>query len=327
MATSYNKQNPNVQINYQPTGSGAGTTAFRARSVDFAGTDAPLTASNRTDITNTISTPLTIPESIGAVAIAYNLGSGVPTGLKLNATIAAHIFQRDAGYQMWNDTAIKASNPSINFPQQPIIVVHRSDGSGTTFVFTSWLNSSGIWTLGVAKSLKAWPDKTVGGPGNQWVANTIQLNPYTIGYVELNYVLSTSPPMTYSAVQNPAGNFVLPSLTTTAYAVSNSTGNLPAGSGDWSKVSILNAPGAQTYPIASFTYLLVFQELSKVSSATIQMTQSRAQALVNFLWYVVHQGQQQATNLSYVPLPAQLVAVDEATINSITFNGQIVQHS
>lgn len=325
MGTNYNKLNPSVQINYQPVGSGAGITDFQAKSVDFAGTDAPLTSSQRTNITNIIGAPLTIPESIGAVAIAYYL-PGISTGLKLNVTVAAHIFQRDAGYQMWNATGIQALNPSVTLPAQPIIVVHRSDGSGTTFIFSSWLNSSGLWSLGVSKSLQ-WPSNTIGGQGNQFVTTTIQSNKYAIGYVELNYVLSTSPPITYSAIKNPAANFVLPSLTTTAYAVSNSTGNLPAGNGDWSKVSILNAPGAQTYPIASFTYLLVFQDLSKVSSSSIQMTQQRAQTLVNFLWYVVHDGQQQAANLSYVPLPAAVINIDETTINSITFNGQSIQHS
>jgi phosphate ABC transporter phosphate-binding protein len=325
MAANYNKLNPNVQVNYQPVGSGAGITDFQAKSVDFAGTDAPLSASQRNNITTNIGVPLTIPESIGAVAIAYNL-PGIATGLKLNTTVAAHIFQRDPGYQLWNATGLAQLNPSITLPSQPITVTHRSDGSGTTFIFSSWLNTSGIWNLGVSKSLQ-WPGNTIGGQGNQFVATTIQSNKYTIGYVELNYALSTSPPMTYSAVLNPAHNYVLPSLATTAYAVSNSSSTLPAGNGDWSKVSILNAPGAQTYPIASFTYLLVFQDLSKVSSSSIQMSQSRAQTLVNFLWYVVHNGQQQANNLSYVPLPPAVIALDESAINSITFNGSNIQHS
>jgi phosphate ABC transporter phosphate-binding protein len=322
VAAYYTAANPNVHVNYQSVGSGAGIAQFGAKTVDFGATDAPLSSSQRTNITNVIGTPLTIPESIGAVTIAYNLpGIAASTPLNLTITVAAKIFQ--ANITQWNDPAIAGLNPGLTLPNQAIVVVHRSDSSGTTFVFTSWLTKDPVWKLGAGKSVQ-WTSGTRGGPGNEAVATLVQQNQYAIGYVELNYVLSTSPPMTFSAVLNPNSNtFVLPSLKTVRNAVSNSSSSLPAGNGDWSSVSLLNAPGSQSYPITSFTYLLVFQELFHISG----MTQTKAQALVNLLSYVIYEGQNRAAALFYVPLPASVVAIDEAALNSITFNGNALNHT
>ena len=322
VAAYYTAANPNVHVNYQSVGSGAGIAQFGAKTVDFGATDAPLSSSQRTNITNVIGTPLTIPESIGAVTIAYNL-PGIAASIPLNftATVAAKIFQ--ANVTQWNDPAIAGLNPGLTLPNQAIVVAHRSDSSGTTFVFTSWLAKDPVWKLGAGKSVQ-WPSGTRGGPGNEAVATLVQQNQYAIGYVELNYVLSTSPPMTFSAVLNPNSNtFVLPSLKTVSNAVSNSSSSLPAGNGDWSSVSMLNAPGSQSYPITSFTFLQVFQELSHVSG----MTQTKAQALVNFLSFVIYEGQNRAAAIFYVPLPASVVAIDEAALNSITFNGNALNHT
>jgi phosphate ABC transporter phosphate-binding protein len=322
VAAYYTAANPNVHVNYQSVGSGAGIAQFGAKTVDFGATDAPLSSSQRANITNVIGTPLTIPESIGAVTIAYNLpGIAVSTPLNLTVTVAAKIFQ--ANITQWNDPAIAGLNPGLTLPNQAIVVVHRSDSSGTTFVFTSWLTKDPVWKLGAGKSVQ-WTSGTRGGPGNEAVATLVQQNQYAIGYVELNYVLSTSPPMTFSAVLNPNSNtFVLPSLKTVRNAVSNSSSSLPAGNGDWSSVSLLNAPGSQSYPITSFTYLLVFQELFHISG----MTQTKAQALVNLLSYVIYEGQNRAAAIFYVPLPASVVAIDEAALNSITFNGNALNHT
>src|SRR5436309_4273977 len=155
-----------------------------------------------------------------------------------------------------------------------------------------------------------------GAPGNEGVATLIQTTQYAIGYVELNYALSASPPMTYAAVLNHDLNYVLPSLATTAYAVSNSTATLPAGNGDWSNVNMLNATGPQTYPIASFVYILVYQELSHIPN----MNLATAEALVSFLYFTVINGQQLASGLSYVPLPQSVLTLDIATLSSVTFN-------
>jgi phosphate ABC transporter phosphate-binding protein len=311
---NYTAGNPNVQINYQSVGSGAGITDFSTKIVDFGATDAPLSGGpigQRANITRDTGTPLTIPESIGAVAIAYNVNGISTTGLKLNATVAAMIFQ--GNITQWSDPIIANT----------ITVVHRSDSSGTTFIFSSWLNSSNShfpWKLGVSKTPK-WQYGTkvtyLSLPQNVGVAGGVQQNPNTIGYVELNYVLSTIPPMTYATVLNGDQNgYVLPSLTTSTYAVNNSTASLPTGDGDWSKVSLLNAHGGSSYPIVSFTYILVFKELSVVPG----MTQAKAQAFVNYLWFVVHSGQDQATKLSFVALPSPVRTIDEATIRMITYN-------
>jgi len=331
---NYTAANPSVQINYQSVGSGAGITDFSTKIVDFGATDAPLSggpAGQRANITRNTGTPLTIPESIGAVAIAYNVkdavtGLPVATGLRLNATVAAMIFQGDI--TRWNDGNITGMNPGVNLPNAPITVVHRSDSSGTTFIFTSWLNYSNAnfpWKLGVSKAPKWQNGKAtyLSLPQNVGVAGGVAQNPNTIGYVELNYVLSTTPPMTYATVLNGDRNsYVLPSLTTSTYAVNNSTASLPTGDGDWSKVTLLQAHGGSSYPIVSFTYLLVFKELSVVPG----MTQAKAQAFVNYLWFVVHSGQDQATKLSFVALPALVVTIDEATIRMISYNS-VTLHS
>ena len=330
IGANYTSSNPNVQINYQSVGSGAGITDFSTKIVDFGATDAPLTGGplgQRANITRDTGTALTIPESIGAVAIAYNV-NGITTGLKLNATVAAMIFQ--GNITKWNDPIIAGLNPRVSFPSSNnnITVVHRSDSSGTTFIFSSWLNSSNAhfpWKLGVGKAVKWGYGKAtyLSLPQNVGVAGGVQQNPNTIGYVELNYVLSSTPPMTYASILNgDHDNYVLPSLTTSTNAVNNSTASLPTGDGDWSHISLLNAYGGSSYPIVSFTYLLVFKELSVVSG----MTQAKAQALVNYLWFVVHTGQDQGTKLSYVALPSSVVTVDEATIRTITYNS-VTLHS
>jgi phosphate ABC transporter phosphate-binding protein len=320
---NYTASNPNVQINYQSVGSGAGITDFSTKIVDFGATDAPLSGGpigQRANITRDTGTPLTIPESIGAVAIAYNV-NGISTGLKLNATVAAMIFQ--GNITQWSDPIIANMNLGVNLPSSTITIVHRSDSSGTTFIFSSWLNSSNShfpWKLGVSKTPK-WQYGTkatyLSLPQNVGVAGGVQQNPNTIGYVELNYVLSTTPPMIYATILSGDQNsYVLPSLTTSTYAVNNSTASLPTGDGDWSKVTLLNAHGTSSYPIVSFTYVLVFKELSVVPG----MTQAKAQAFVNYLWFVVHSGQYQATKLSFVALPFLVVTIDEATIKMITYN-------
>src|SRR5207302_3487876 len=246
---NYTAANPNVQINYQSVGSGTGITDFSTKIVDFGATDAPLSGGSlgqRANITRDTGIPLTIPESIGAVAIAYNV-KGVATGLKLNATVAARIFQ--VNITQWNDPIIANMNSGVTLPSSTITVVHRSDGSGTTFIFSSWLNYSNAnfpWKLKVSKQPNWAGGKAtyLSLPQNVGVAGGVQQNPNTIGYVELNYVLSTTPPMSYATVLNGAGNaYVLPSLTTSTFAVNNSTASLPAGDGDWSKVTLLNAPG------------------------------------------------------------------------------------
>ncbi len=257
-----------------------------------------------------------IPETIGAITITHNL-PGVSTGLHLTGAVIANIYL--GAITNWNDQAITSLNPSVNLPNQAIVKVRRSDSSGTTNWFTKYLSAvSSTWnsTVGSGTTVQ-WPGTTIGASGNANVALTVNTTQYAIGYVELAYALQNGMPT--AAIQNPAGNFITPSLaSTTAAAQSIPTSGLPAGSGDWSSVSILNAPGDQAYPIVTPTYVLLYQELNVIQG----MTLDRARQIVDYVWYVVHDGQQLATGLQYASLPANLVQIDEATLRSITFNGQ-----
>ncbi len=309
-STQYKALHPDVQVNYQGTGSGAGINAIINKNLDFGATDAPLNATQHTQNPSL----LTIPESLGAVTVAYNV-PGAPAHINLTGPIVADIYL--GRITKWSDGNISAINPGFVFPSTAIIVEYRSDSSGTTFVFTDYLSKvSSQFASQVGKGkLVNWPTGS-GAPGNAGVAAAVQNQAGAIGYVELAYVLQTN--MKFAKVENAAGNYILPNLNSTAAAAANAAGSLPAGNGDWSRVSITNATGATSYPIATFTYVLVYQELNIYPSG---MTQSKAQALVAFLWWAVHSGQTTATSLSYAPLPASVVTLDETTIHTITFNG------
>ncbi len=303
---------PNIQINYQGGGSGAGISAFTQKTVDFACTDAALTASQREAAPNAVH----IPETIGAITVAYNI-PGVSSGLRLTGPIIADIYL--GAITNWNDPAITSINPDVTLPNNAIVLVRRSDGSGTTNWFTKYLSLvSSTWDSQVGSGTTVqWPGTTIGANGNSNVAANIAQTQYAIGYVELAYALQND--MTVADVQNAAGNYVAPSLaSTTAAAESIPTSGLPTGDGDWVDVSLLNAPGEQAYPIVTPTYMLLYKELFVIPG----MTLDKATQLVQYIWYVVHDGQQLAEPLQYAALPSNLVQINEATLRSITFNGQ-----
>jgi phosphate transport system substrate-binding protein len=303
----------NVNIDYEGIGSGGGIANLQKKTGDFAGSDAPMSAAEMDLAPNALH----IPETIGAVTVAYNIPD-VSTGLHLTGQIIADIFQ--GKITKWNDAAIQDINQDVMLPDHDIVVSHRSDGSGTTFIFTGYLSAvSTDWAqtpgLGQGKNVE-WP-VGLGGNGNSGVAQNVQDIEYTIGYVELAYALENN--MAVAAIQNPANNFVVPSLESTTEAVSSKAAQgLPTGIESWTDVNVLNAPGEQAYPIVSFTYILVYQELNDIPG----MTQSKATALVQFLWWMVHDGQQLGPALEYAPLPSNVVGIDEASIQSITFKGQ-----
>jgi phosphate ABC transporter, phosphate-binding protein len=309
-----NDVKPNVEINYQSIGSGGGISALNAKTVDFGASDAPLTAAEAANITNALH----IPETIGSVTVAYNI-PGVSSGLKLTGQVIADIFQ--GTITKWNDAAIQSLNPDITLPDQTISTVHRSDGSGTTYVFTSYLSqSSASWasSVGAGKSV-SWPNG-VGSTGNTGVASTVNSTTYSIGYVELAYTLENNMPV--AAVQNPSGNFVLPSLaSTTSAAQAGASAGLPTGDASWTNVNLLNTNAADAYPIVTFSYIIVYKELNVIPG----MTQDKATGLVQFLWYIVHDGQALAPDQQYATLPSNVVQIDETTLSSITFNGQTLQ--
>ncbi|HEX7209064.1 MAG TPA: phosphate ABC transporter substrate-binding protein PstS [Nitrososphaeraceae archaeon] len=307
----YKSIKPNVNINYQSIGSGGGVKQFIEKTVDFGATDAPLTASEIQRAPGAVH----IPETIGSVVVAYNIPSMPNKGLKLTGPVLADIFL--GKITKWNDPKIQSLNPGVSLPGEDIIVVHRSDGSGTTYVWTDYLsNISTAWSeqIGRGKSVQ-WPTG-IGGPGNEGVANAIRGSPNTIGYVELAYALTTQMP--YAYIQNQAGKFIEPTLESTRAAVAATAPTLPKGDASWEHISVVNAPGAESYPVASFSYLILFKELSTNPS----IDQAKAKALVDFMSWAITEGQQSADDLAYVPLPAEIVKLNQETLKSLTFQGK-----
>lgn len=325
----YQSVNPSVSINYQSIGSGGGVRQFTERTVDFGASDAPLTQEEMQALSS--STPVHIPETIGSVVAAYNI-AGIDKGLKLTGPVLADIF---AGkITRWDDQRIKELNSDLSLPAAEIIVAHRSDGSGTTFIWTSYLSQvSPEWnqTVGAGKSVQ-WT-VGLGAQGNEGVSNTIISTPNSIGYVELTYALTTD--MDYASLMNRAGNFVEPTIDSTQAAAqaaiimnSSSASNnatttatvvLPSGDQSWTHVSLLDAPGPDSYPIASFSYLLLYKELS-INIDSME----KARALAEFVNWAITDGQQFASPLHYVPLPDSIVQHNQQTLRSLTFNGQPV---
>ena len=310
----YQTVKPEVNINYQSIGSGGGVKQFIEKTVDFGASDAPLTPEEMQQAPGAVH----IPETIGSVVAAYNLPI---EGLKLTGPILADIFL--GKITTWNDPQIQSINSGLTLPAEDIVVVHRSDGSGTTFVWTDYLsNVSSGWNqqIGKGKSVQ-WP-VGVGAPGNEGVANSINTTPNAIGYVELAYAITTG--MKHAEVQNQAGNFIPASISSTEAAVASAASSLPAGDQPWTNVTMVNAPGADSYPIASFSYLLLYKELTTNPSLN---DQNKAQNLVDFINWAVTDGQQFAPDLAYVPLPEVVVQNVQETLGGLTFNGAPLQTS
>ena len=307
----YQKVQPGVNINYQSIGSGGGVKQFTEKTVDFGASDAPLTQNESQKAPGTVH----IPETIGSVVAAYNIPSIPDKGLKLSGEVLADIFL--GKITKWNDPKIQSLNTDKTLPGDDIVVVHRSDGSGTTFVWTDYLSSaSPAWKeqFGKGKSVQ-WP-VGIGAPGNEGVANAIKGTPNTIGYIELSYALTTNTPFAF--IQNKEGAFVEATLASTKAAVQSYVASLPKGDGVWTNVSLVNAPGADSYPIASFSYLLLYKELSTDPN----LDQAKAKALVDFISWAITEGQKTAEGLDYVPLPEGVVKLDQDTLKSLTFKGQ-----
>jgi len=309
--SNYHGLHSNIQVNYQSVGSGAGVTDFTNKVVDFAGTEAAPVPSSLPNTT------LTIPETIGAVTLAYNI-PGVPTGLNLNENLTAEIFNGAITY--WDNASITGINNRLSLPHNLITTVHRSDSSGTTFIFEGYLLKSSFWPF--APQSKSWPSGARGaslaGAQNNGVATDVLTTPNSIGYVEVAYALQNN--MNVAYVQNQArSSYIKPTLANITAAVSRAdVSSLPTGLQDWSAVSLILQPGANSYPIVSFTYIIVYQQLN----VRPLMTLDKAKALVDFIWYMVHEGQSAGVSLNYATLPGSIVTIDETSIKSITYNGQ-----
>ncbi len=290
-----------INVNYQSVGSGAGINDLLQQIVAFGATDTPM---SDTQLATSKAGPIIhIPVTLGAVAIAYNL-PGVTTRIKLTGPVLAAIFL--GTIKSWDDPQIKAVNTGVTLPHLTITVAHRSDGSGTTGIFTHYLAAvSPDWMskVGAATTVN-WP-VGVGGKGSAGVAAVVQQTKGSIGYVELAYALANN--ISYASVQNANGKFVDPSLDG-AKADAEGVTTIPADL----RFFIVNAPGDAAYPISGFSWAVVYQNQSNAD---------KGQALANLLWWMIHDGQQYSTPLNYVPLPATIVTKSEAQIQSMTCGG------
>lgn len=293
----FHKLHPNVQINYQSIGSGGGIRQLQAGTVDFGASDQPLTGDQLAKFDNK---PLHFPTVLGAVVPTYNV-PGVNRELNFTPEALAGVFL--GAVVKWNDPAIARANPGVNLPGADIVVVHRSDGSGTTFIWTDYLAKvSPEWKSKVGSSTSVrWP-AGLGAKGNEGVAGLVKQTPNSIGYVELIYAIQNKMP--YGRVRNAAGQFVKPDLASVTAAAAGAASNMPA---DF-RVSITNAPGKGAYPISSFTWLLV---PSTIPDAT------KKKALVEFLHWMLGPGQKMAGTLSYAPLPKSVVAAEAKSISAV----------
>jgi len=294
--SEYNKLHPDVQINYQSIGSGGGIRQVLNGTVDFGASDGPMTDEQLKEAKTKI---LHIPTVLGADVPAYNV-PGISGEIKFTPEALAGIFL--GKIQSWNDPALTKANPGVNFPNSQIIVVHRSDGSGTTYIFTDYLSKvSKEWesTIGKGTSVK-WP-VGLGGKGNEGVAGQIRQLQGSIGYIELVYAVENK--ITYGSVRNAAGNFVKATLD----AVTEAAASAPKMPADF-RVSITNAPGKTAYPISSFTWLLVPEQAKDPKKGKI---------LADFLEWMVTDGQKMTNQLSYAPLPASVVEKVKVAIKQI----------
>lgn len=290
-----------VQINYQSIGSGGGVRQLLSRTVDFGASDAPMTDEELAQAERPI---VHIPTVIGAVSVVYNI-PGVPqSGLKLTPEVLADIFLGEI--TRWNDPRIQALNPDLNLPNTHIIVARRADASGTTYTFSDYLSAvSEKWAqrVGVGRSLN-WPTG-LGARGNEGVAALVRQTPGAIGYVEQAYAEQNN--LAQAALQNKDGYFVLPSLEGASLAAAGV--EMPP---DY-RVSIVNGSGKDAYPIATFTWLLVYQDA---------WDHEKGKHLAEFLWWAIHDGQRFAPELNYAPLPDAVVKSLEETLAGLVYNGQ-----
>jgi len=300
----YNRAHPNIRINYQAIGSGGGIEQVRQRTVDFGASDAPLNDDQLKQMGRTV---LLIPTVAGAIAISYNI-PGVGTGLRLTRQNVAALYLGQI--TKWNDPRIQADNPTAKLPNLAVTMVYRSDGSGTTFHFTTFLsNVSADWKskVGAGTSVQ-WP-VGIGGKGNDGVAGAVKETPGAAGYVELAYVVQNH--LSYALVQNPAGHWIAPSLSATTVAAAGGAAII-AQSKDV-RVAISNSPAAEAYPICGFTYLLIPEQ---------QTDQVKGQALAQFLWWAIHDGENDAPLLLYARLPANVLPIDEGLVKQVSYQGK-----
>jgi phosphate transport system substrate-binding protein len=297
-----------LTVNYQSVGSGAGITAIESKTVDFGASDPPLKPADEEAIAKNGSPAVQIPMFLGAITVSYNL-PGVATGLKLEGATVANIFL--GKIKTWNDPAIKALNPGVNLPSTAITVIHRSDSSGTTSGFTSFLSEvDPEWKskIGEGKTVQ-WPTGT-GGKGNAGVAGAVQQTTGAVGYVEQAYALTHN--FTVASVKNKAGKFVAPTLASTSASGEGVT--VPANLG----IKVINSPAASAYPITSQTFIVVNKDLCKAGTPG---GEAAAKGVVKFLDYGLGEGQAILSKADYAALPAAILAKSKVAVAGLQCNG------
>jgi phosphate transport system substrate-binding protein len=295
--SDYSKAHPDVEINYQSIGSGGGIRQLSSQTVFFGATDGPMTNEQLGAAPGKI---LHFPTVLGGVVPIYNVKDNPE--LKFSGTTLADIFLRKI--TKWNDAAIAKDNPGVKLPASDITVVHRSDGSGTTYIFCDYLSKVSPEyksKIGVATAV-SWALDTVGQKGNEGVAGTVQQTPGSIGYVELIYALQNK--ISFAAVKSFDGEFLKASLESVTAAAAAAEGKMPP---DF-RVSITNAPGKNTYPISSFTWLLFYES---------PKDKKKAQVMVDFMKWALADGQKAAPELGYAPLPASVVKMEMEALGKI----------
>ncbi|QLH06253.1 phosphate ABC transporter substrate-binding protein PstS [Nitrosopumilus ureiphilus] len=301
----------NVNLNYQSIGSGGGIKQHIEKTVNFAASDKPMSESERELAKGTLH----IPESIGGVVVVYNIPEVPNKGLKLTANTVSKIFLGEI--TKWNDPAITAENSGLNLPDKDIVTAHRSDGSGTTFIFTDYLSTvSPTWDeqIGKGKSVP-WPTG-LAAAGNEGVAGIVKSTEYAIGYIELAYAFQTG--MSYASIQNADKTaFVEPTLDSISAASSGVADTLPAAEDSWVDVSLVNAPGSKSYPIASFTYLLVYDDLKPVTK-----NKDQAKAIIHMIYWMITDGQEFSSSLLYVPLADKVIELGKQGLSKVTYGGE-----
>ncbi|MDQ3132910.1 MAG: phosphate ABC transporter substrate-binding protein PstS [Acidobacteriota bacterium] len=305
--SEYGKINPNVKIDYQSTGSGAGQKALLSKTADFGASDDPMSDE---DLKSAGGEILHIPTVLGAVVLTYNLAE-VKEPLKLSGETIADIYL--GSIKKWNDERIKKDNPNLNLPDADILPIYRADSSGTSAVFTDYLS----------KTVPAWKEKVgtnkqpswitgvgVGAKGNDGVMGQVKQTPNSIGYVELTFAKANNVPTAH--IKNKAGNFVEASLEGVSAAAAGSIAQMPEDL----RVQITDAEGANAYPISSYTYVLAYKD---------QTDAAKGKVLADFLWWATHDGEKFVKDLHYAPLPAEVVKKVEAKINSMTAGGKTLR--
>ncbi len=292
-----------VRVNYQSIGSGGGIRQITEETVDFGASDAPMTDEQLAKAPGPI---LHIPTALGAVVPTYNMPGNVT--VRFTGEVLADIFL--GKIKKWNDPRLQELNPELSLPDQDIVVVHRSDGSGTTYVWVDYLSKvSKKWAERVGRGTSvSWP-VGLGGKGNEGVAGLVKRTPGALGYVELIYALANN--LDYGAVRNRAGEFVKADMASVSRAAAGALDDMP----DDLRVSITDAPGKGVYPVSAFTYLLIYAN---------QKDEAKGRAVANLAWWVTHEGQRYNEGLHYGRLPAEIMPKVEARLALIKYRGQVL---